>query len=1252
MKKLLIFLAFAFVFTGVAVAQGAVGDIKVTIVDDFGDPASFTSIVVLKDGVPVRTETSDLNGSALVKGLPVGTYDLKFTLIGYQTQTIKGIKVENGTVKFQNVKLSSAVTDIKETVITARQELIKPGETSVTTSFGREEIKRLPKRDAGSIATLSPGVFSRDGEVGNFLGSRQAATVMIDGVKVRGGSGGLPQGSVEEVQVVLGGVPAEYGDAVGGLILITTRSLPQRYYFSAEARTSKFLDNWENYLFSATVGGPFIRKRMKDSTFKNIAGFTASIEGNYDGDPAPVQGGVWRIKEDARQRLLSEPLRLAEIGSGTRLNAEYLRMNDFEKIPARLNVASKYLNVQGKFDFQLSPNTLVTAGGYVNLSEGFGGRDEGTYDFSLMNWENNAQSQAVTYNVFGRITQRFKSRNDSVDGKPRKGGVKNAQVTLQVDYVKGLGLTQDRNHKTNFFDYGYIGRFDVHRTPAYIYGYDPKSQTTGFLYQGMRDTMVSFTPGLLNPSATAWTSQYYTFFDSPVGYYDQFSSIQNGGALLNGMSPRPAYNIWYNVGTQYNGYSKSDNNQFRVIGNGSFSIGDHDIKIGFEFEQRNDAAYSLSPVALWRAAYLLTNSHLGTIDTSKPILVYDPVTNVYRDTINYPALYIEDTAKTNSTGYKFGVGQRFFDWNLRQKLGLAVDGLDFVDVDKYDPSFYSLNMFSADELLNQGDNYVSYYGYDPYGNKLSGNPSFEDFFIERDQYGNYTRPIGAFRPVYMAGYISDKFTFKDIVFNVGVRVDRFDANQKVLKDRFSLYETNNAGLVRSQGGIGYDPQNVNPVNVPGNIGDNYVVYVNDQNNPTQILGYRNGNTWYNADGEVVNDPAILRTSTGRVQPFMVNPNDNIQSPGFNPISSFDDYKPQVNVMPRIAFSFPVSETVRFTAYYDILTQRPSGAVRLNPMDYFYWDNATYNSGGRIFNNPSLRPERTTSFSLGFNQTITPDLAVKISAFYRELRDMIAVVRMNEAYPRMYTSWDNIDFGTVKGLTLEFVMRKQNLLLNAGYTLQFADGTGSNNTSQLNLVNSGQPNLRTTIPLSYDRRHNITAYVVYSFDDKVSRNKVVKAILQNLGASLQLNGGSGVPYSRQSNYTGTGFISGAGQASLLGSVNGARLPWEFRADLKIFKDIRVKFGKKPGEGQTDSRKSANLGIYLDVLNLFGTVNTISVYAATGTANDDGYLTAPQFQTFIDGQIDAQSFRDLYSMQVNDPRNLSMPRVVRLGVQLQF
>ncbi|QQR94523.1 MAG: hypothetical protein IPJ93_11975 [Bacteroidota bacterium] len=54
----------------------------------------------------------------------------------------------------------------------------------------------------------------------------------------------------------------------------------------------------------------------------------------------------------------------------------------------------------------------------------------------------------------------------------------------------------------------------------------------------------------------------------------------------------------------------------------------------------------------------------------------------------------------------------------------------------------------------------------------------------------------------------------------------------------------------------------------------------------------------------------------------------------------------------------------------------------------------------------------------------------------------------------YTTFDNIDFGTVKGLTLGYDMRRTgNVRLGASYTLQFADGTGSNDVSGADLLST-------------------------------------------------------------------------------------------------------------------------------------------------------------------------------------------------------
>ncbi|MFT7155578.1 MAG: hypothetical protein ACI8Q1_000580, partial [Parvicella sp.] len=81
-------------------------------------------------------------------------------------------------------------------------------------------------------------------------------------------------------------------------------------------------------------------------------------------------------------------------------------------------------------------------------------------------------------------------------------------------------------------------------------------------------------------------------------------------------------------------------------------------------------------------------------------------------------------------------------------------------------------------------------------------------------------------------------------------------------------------------------------------------------------------------------------------------------------------------------------------------------------------------------------------------------------------------------------------------------------------------------------------------------------------------------------------------------------------------------------------------------------SANLNIYVVVNNLFNTKNVLNVYRTTGTADDDGYLNAAQYQNDISNQLDEQSFRNYYALRVNNPFNFGLPRTIRLGVKLDF
>ena len=595
------------------------------------------------------------------------------------------------------------------------------------------------------------------------------------------------------------------------------------------------------------------------------------------------------------------------------------------------------------------------------------------------------------------------------------------------------------------------------------------------------------------------------------------------------------------------------------------------------------------------------------------------------------------------------LGDNQFEFDARLRDALGADDRELINIDAIDPEFFSLDMFGADDLLNQGSNYVNYSGYDPYGNKMTGRPTIEDFFNETRSFGGNeynTRPIGAYEPIYIAGYIMDKFTFDDIIFNVGLRIDRFDANQPVLKDPYVVGQSYTVGDV--QGSADLSDQLTGNADIPDNIGEDYAVYVDAFEEPGSIVGFRDGDTWYNALGTEISDPDILAVNTAYPAPWL-KPNDNANGDDSFELTSeaFRDYDPAVNIMPRVSFSFNISDEAVFFAHYDILTQRPTSSNRFSPIDYLFLE-----SRNDLISNPNLRPEKTIDYELGFQQVLTKTSSLKISAYYKEMRDMIQVRNFTGAYPRPYKAFGNLDFGTVKGFTVGYDMRRTgNVRLNANYTLQFADGTGSTTQTALALINAGLPNLRSINPFNYDQRHRIVANVDYRYGSGEEYNGPVAnfggkehQLFANTGLNFIANLGSGTPYTASTIATP---ITGEISPSTEGSINGSRLPWQFSLDANLDRNFTITYGRAKGEAKT-----TNLNVYLWVSNVLNTRNINSVYRFTGVADDDGYLAAAQYQPLINSQNDPNAFRNYYSMFVDNPFNLGLPRTMRLGVKFDF
>ena len=1223
-RKLLFLLVLLLAANAALLAQS--GALQGKVIDKATkEPIPFTNIIIESKGTQAGGTASDIDGKYTIKPITPGTYDVKASFLGYKPVQITGIPVRSGTIEYLNIELESTAVQVDGVTITKyRVPLIDKDKTQSGATVTSEEISKMPNRNAAAVATSVGGVFSRDGEVGNVRGQRTDGNVTyIDGIRVRG-SGGLPESAIEQVSVILGGVPAQYGDATGGIINITTKGPSRQFGGGLELQTSQFLDPYGSQRVGLNMTGPLFMNKEKTEA---LLGYFVAADFNYHKDGATLPLGMYKVNDAKLADLEKNPLRASGTGFGTFQNAEFVHMSDLEELNSTLNSNGYDINASGKLDVKTGKNTNLTFGGSYNM---YSGNNYSLYN-SVFNYNRNSYSQGNTWRVFGRFTQRFPA------SKEGNNLIKNIYYSIQADYTSIENKTEDPELKDNLFAYGYVGKFDTYKAK----GYDATIDTTGgnlllrLNMNGFADTLVTYQRAEFNPVLANYTSNFYDLYPNP----NRVDDIYQGGGMLNGYTPNGVfggvYSLWSAPGNQQAGYAKNFTQQVTANMNFSADIGNHEIKLGFTFERYSQSSYSYAPITFWSQMYQLTNSHIIQLDLANPIVTTGEIYTPGGDTVDF--------VQTDYNRLYDGSSQRTFDKNLRAAMGLPANGTDWIDVNSYDLNSNSISyidanserhtvnlskplsvdLFSPDEFLNNGNQFAAARGYDYYGNKLSSNPSTMDFFNEKDANGDYTRAIAPFEPIYMAGYISDKFSFDDLVFNVGVRVDRFDANQSVLADPYSLYPVKTVAEVDDLG------------QHPASIGEDYNVYVDNATEPSRIMGYRDGNKWYDAEGTILQDPSLRLDAGNGVIPYLS---------GEKVISnqSFADYVPQISVMPRISFSFPISDEALFYAHYDVITQRPKQNAVFNPISYLYWE------GNPTISNPNLKPEKNVNYELGFQQKLSNSSSINISAFYIESRDQIQSFRYTGAYPTTYYSYNNIDFGTVKGFTVAYDLRRTgNVRIRANYTLQFANGTGSNPETSAGLIRSGQPNLRNLIPLDADQRHAIQMNIDFRYAEGTDYNgPTIGAyqVLKNTGFNITMNGGSGTPYTRSSKIS-----SLVNPVTIIqGSINGSRLPWSFRMDGRLDRDITLSTGKD----SKGNKKDYYLNVYLQVLNILNSQNIMSVYAATGNPDDDGYLAAAEYQSQINSQLDPQAYIDMYSIRVNSPYNYSSPRMIRIGLGLNF
>ena len=1297
-KKLLFTLSLCVLAGGYLFAQNAT--IKGEVKDPSGNPIPFLQIFLKQEDKVVNMAYTDDHGAYQLFGVAAGKYDITTggTMTCQTTFTEKGIYVSGTEVKFVNLEIDcSSVLDAVEIIYVP--PIFNPDQTTSSQKLTTEEVRRTPGRSITSALSNLSGVASVDGNVASVRGNRDyGQQTIIDGVRVRG-NGGVPMQALEGLELIQGGIPAEYGDGTS-FTVITTRGVAKDYHGSVELRSS--LEGYWQTTAAASVSGPILKGKTPQDPPR--MGFLIAAEGSYNKEGRPLRGGDWVAKQSTINDIIAKPVDYRPIDNVwvPVYTANELGSDAFKKIRVRGNVEDWGFLAQAKIDI-MGGGKDARGKSKNNLRFSLGATYQYTSDRKWNEYRTDGLFNANNNGAYTRNTLRLSARlNHRVLTNPDANAIlKNVMYDININYTLYNMKIEDRNHKDDLFAYGYIGQFKSKRSDEYglmdvefihpIIGGDTTkvSATVVGLEKPWGVEYVQYFPDVYlkngkryNSDLVPYTDLFMNFVDGLThGDYRRTPEFFEGKplfyqlyrqyyALLNGDTPdQVAEQLFTPPGViNSNWYQKGRTETIAAKASLSLNVQDHEIKFGFELDKRTDRSYAVQAVGLWERMRGLTYD--DAYHQLLPGSSYWKYGHPGKDTLprflpdGGGGWYLDDTlmfVRVNNLSY--------FDQQFRARFGNKYNVTDenlFLDIDSYDPNDFSLDLFSNFELINAVNPYVIYQGYD-YTGKISNKRLNKDkFFSGGDDLnapGKYA--IGAFEPIYFALYLQDKFSISNLLFNLGLRLDYFNANQYVLRDPFLLRAAYTVSELRNSN----EQPSWGTHKFPDNVGANWIPYVSDADNDINtashgIVAFRDGKTWYNSHGQEVTDPANYLGTGGPILKQAMDPDDPAKASS----DAFVNYKPQWNLMPRISFSFPVSTTSLFYAHYNIITNRATN-LSIEPVKYLFINN--YNTQDKIINNPNLRAERSVDYEIGFRQKVGENTALNISAYYSEKKDQIQSYRLTGAYPNTYYSYENMDFGTVQGFNLELTMRgAKNLSFRAGYTISFAKGTGSSEKSNVAIIASGQPNLRTLTNLEFDQRHRITASIDLRFDEGTNYNGPVtvkqkkgtdtkKEIrwLENAGITLSFAAASGMPYSRSGIVYSTLKWGEQTSGQLKGSINGANMPWTFRCDLRLDKSFSFNLASKKDKNESGKRnKPGMLTVYLEFQNLLNLKNVQSVYDYTGSASDDGYLSSTLFQNYVEKGtafgMNIPVARNYYMMRITNPYNYTQPFRVYLGLEFSF
>lgn len=266
LKKIIILLILTFLFITI-LSAGTTGKLAGKVTDEKGNPIPFANITIMDGETLVAGIMTKENGSYFIINVTPGVYDVFCMRGGFRTQKKTGVQISLDLTQIENFTLSQQAIEIKGfDVVESKVEMIQPTKTQSGKTISAEDIEDISVTQIEDVISMQAGVTLTNGEIHVRGGRSNEMAYTVDGMSVSdpvdGGSAlTIDTDAIADMDVMTGGLTAEYGNAQSGMVNIVTKSGSRDYSGKIEVVTDHLIDapdNANSDVVKFAIGGPVL----------------------------------------------------------------------------------------------------------------------------------------------------------------------------------------------------------------------------------------------------------------------------------------------------------------------------------------------------------------------------------------------------------------------------------------------------------------------------------------------------------------------------------------------------------------------------------------------------------------------------------------------------------------------------------------------------------------------------------------------------------------------------------------------------------------------------------------------------------------------------------------------------------------------------------------------------------------------------------------------------------------------------------